>query len=135
MIIGIGSDIVNIQRIEETLRNFGERFALRCFAQSEREDCDCSPKPVFSYAKRFAAKEACSKALGTGIEHGVSWKDMVVTNLPSGKPCMLISGRASEKLLSLIPYGSEPIIHLTMSDDFPFAQAFVVIESCSRRSS
>ncbi|MBL0849428.1 MAG: holo-ACP synthase [Candidatus Liberibacter ctenarytainae] len=128
MIIGIGSDIVNIQRIEKILRRFKKRFGLRCFSPSEREDCDLSFSPTSSYAKRFAAKEAFSKALGTGMGQGVFWKDIVIAHLPGGKPYISVFGGASEKLFSLVENGYEPVIHLTISDDFPFAQALVVVE-------
>ncbi|KGB27782.1 4'-phosphopantetheinyl transferase [Candidatus Liberibacter solanacearum] len=129
MIIGVGSDIVNIERIQRLLQNFNKKFELRCFSSSEQDDCNFSSHRASSYAKRFASKEAFSKALGTGIARGISWKDIVVSNLPGGKPCISVLGCASDNLFALIPIGYEPIIHLTISDDFPFAQAFVVIEA------
>ncbi|AKK20678.1 holo-ACP synthase [Candidatus Liberibacter africanus] len=129
MIVGIGSDIVNIRRIERLLQKFDRKFELRCFSSSEQNICDLSFNRSAAYAKRFASKEAFSKAIGTGISHGISWKDIEVGNLPGGKPYISVSGRASCVLYSLVPKGHHPVIHLTISDDFPFAQAFVVIES------
>ncbi|MBY7649701.1 MAG: holo-ACP synthase [Candidatus Liberibacter europaeus] len=129
MIIGMGVDIVHIHRIEKLLNNFEKRFKSRCFSPSEQADCDISRRRAASYAKRFASKEAFSKALGTGISEGISWRDIVVDNLPTGKPYISVSGYAVEKLFSLIPKGCEPVIHLTISDDFSLAQAFVLIES------
>ncbi|XCE13716.1 holo-ACP synthase [Candidatus Liberibacter asiaticus] len=129
MIIGIGSDIVSIQRISRLLQSFNRKFESRCFSSLEQDVCDLSCNRVASYAKRFAAKEAFSKAIGTGISKGVSWKDIEVCHFPGGKPYISISGRASDVLSSLVPKGYKPVVHLTISDDFPFAQAFFVIES------
>ncbi|MBY5461643.1 holo-ACP synthase [Rhizobium beringeri] len=129
MIIGIGSDLIDIRRIEKSIERFGERFTHRCFTEIERVRSDRRANRAESYAKRFAAKEACSKALGTGIAQGVFWKDMGVVNLPSGKPTMVLSGAAALILESLLPAGHRPAIHLTITDDYPLAQAFVIIEA------
>ncbi|MDX3927355.1 MAG: holo-ACP synthase [Shinella sp.] len=129
MIIGIGSDLIDIRRVEKSLERFGERFIVRCFTEIEQAKSDGRKNRAASYAKRFAAKEACSKALGTGLAQGVFWKDMGVVNLPGGKPTMRLTGGALERLLSLVPAGHEPRIHLTITDDFPLAQAFVIIEA------
>ena len=129
MIIGIGSDLIDIRRIEKSLERFGERFASRCFTEIEIAKSDRRANRAASYAKRFAAKEACSKALGTGLAQGVFWKDMGVVNLPSGKPTMALTGGAAEKLAQLTPPGHRAVVHLTITDDFPLAQAFVIIEA------
>ena len=129
MIIGIGSDLIDIRRVEKSIERFGERFTQRCFTDVERARSDRRANRAESYAKRFAAKEACSKALGTGIAQGVFWKDMGVVNLPSGKPTMVLSGAAALILESLLPAGHKPAIHLTITDDYPLAQAFVIIEA------
>ncbi|CAN7223085.1 holo-ACP synthase [Rhizobium sp. LjRoot258] len=129
MIIGIGSDLIDIRRVEKSLERFGERFANRCFTEVERAKSDRRANRAASYAKRFAAKEACSKALGTGMAQGVFWKDLGVVNLPSGKPTMKLTGRAAEMLQSLLPAGHKAAIHLTITDDYPLAQAFVIIEA------
>jgi holo-[acyl-carrier protein] synthase len=129
MIIGIGSDLIDIRRIEKSIERFGERFTHRRFTEIERARSDRRANRAESYAKRFAAKEACSKALGTGIAQGVFWKDMGVVNLPSGKPTMVLSGAAALILESLLPAGHRPAIHLTITDDYPLAQAFVIIEA------
>jgi holo-[acyl-carrier protein] synthase len=129
MIIGIGSDLIDIRRVEKTLERFGERFINRCFTDIERAKSERRKNRAASYAKRFAAKEACSKALGTGLAQGVLWKDMGVVNLPSGKPTMALTGRAQERLAALMPPGHKPVIHVTITDDFPLAQAFVIIEA------
>ncbi|NEJ70659.1 holo-ACP synthase [Rhizobium phaseoli] len=129
MIIGIGSDLIDIRRVEKSIERFGERFTRRCFTEIERARSDRRANRGASYAKRFAAKEACSKALGTGIAQGVFWKDMGVVNLPSGKPTMVLSGAAALILESLLPAGHRPAIHLTITDDYPLAQAFVIIEA------
>lgn len=128
MIIGIGSDLCRIDRIEKTLARFGERFERRCFTDHETARANRKPtQKADTYAKRFAAKEACSKALGTGMRRGVAWRDMGVVNLPSGRPTMLLTGLASARLQELVPIGYEPDIHLSLTDDHPFAMAFVVI--------
>jgi len=129
MIVGIGSDLCDIRRIEETLARYGERFAERCFTDIERRKSDRRANRAASYAKRFAAKEACAKALGTGLSHGVFWRDMGVVNLPSGAPTMKLTGGAAERLAQLTPPGCEAFIHLTITDEPPLAQAFVVIEA------
>jgi len=130
MIIGIGSDMIDIRRIEKVLVRHGTRFTSRVFTDHEQATCArrkalCTP----CYAKRFAAKEACSKALGTGLAQGISWRDFGVVNLPSGKPTMRLAGKAADTLARLMPAGMEAQIHLTMTDDFPWAQAFVIIEA------
>ena len=129
MILGIGSDLSDIRRVQGSLDRFGERFTNRCFTEIERARSDRRANRGASYAKRFAAKEACSKALGTGIAQGVFWKDMGVVNLPSGKPTMVLSGAAALILESMLPAGHRPAIHLTITDDYPLAQAFVIIEA------
>ncbi len=129
MIIGMGSDLIDIRRVEKSIERFGERFTHRCFTEIERRKSDGRKTRAASYAKRFAAKEACSKALGTGIAQGVFWRDMGVVNLPGGKPTMLLSGGAADHLAALLPAGHEAVIHLTITDEFPYAQAFVVIEA------
>ena len=129
MIIGIGSDLVDIRRIEETLGRFGPRFVDRIFTDVEIRKSEKRAQRAASYAKRFAAKEACSKALGTGFRKGVFWKDMGVVNEPSGKPTMVLTGGAREQLDSLVPAGHKARIHLTITDDFPYAHAFVMIEA------
>ena len=135
MIIGIGSDIVNIKRIEKILDKFGEKFEKRLFTPAEQAKAHQRPRQLAtSYAKRFAAKEACTKALGTGFQQGVYWQDIEILNLPSGKPYINLKNGAKKLLDSLTPANqqpiihlSQPIIHLSMSDDYPFAQAMVVI--------
>ncbi len=129
MIIGMGSDLCDIRRVEKTLANFGERFVERCFTPVERLKSDRRASRAASYAKRFAAKEACAKALGTGLAHGVFWKDMGVVNLPSGKPTLELTGGAAERLASLLPPGHHAVIHLTLTDEYPLAQAHVLIEA------
>ena len=132
MIVGIGADLCDISRVEETLARFGERFIARCFTDVERKRSERRAGRAASYAKRFAAKEACAKALGTGLRHGVFWRDMGVVNLPSGQPTMRLTGGAAERLAAIIPEGCEPFIHLTITDEHPIAQAFVVIEARPR---
>lgn len=129
MIIGLGSDLCDIRRVEGTLERFGERFTHRVFTPLERKKSDRRRERAASYAKRFAAKEACAKALGTGLRNGVFWRDMGVVNLPSGAPTFELTGGAHQQLLRLIPAGHRPAIHLTITDDFPYAQAFVIIEA------
>ena len=129
MIIGIGSDLCDIRRIESTLTKFGDRFVERCFTDIERRKADRRAERAASYAKRFAAKEACAKALGTGLRHGVFWRDMGVVNLPSGQPTMKLTGGAAERLARITPAGCEAFIHLTITDEAPLAQAFVIIEA------
>ncbi len=129
MIVGIGSDLIDIRRVEKTLARFGERFTHRCFTEVERDKSDRRQNRAASYAKRFAAKEACSKALGSGIAMGVAWRDMGVVNDPSGKPTMRLTGWAAERLSALTPPGFAARIDLTITDDYPLAQAFVVISA------
>jgi holo-[acyl-carrier-protein] synthase len=129
MIVGLGSDLIEIHRVAETLERHGERFTQRCFTQIERAKSDRRAQRAASYAKRFAAKEACSKALGTGLSRGVYWRDMGVVNLPSGKPTMQLTNGAAAALARLVPEGHEPHIHLTITDDAGLAQAFVIIEA------
>ena len=129
MIIGIGNDLIDIRRVERTLEKYGQRFIARVFTDIEIAKSERRRERAASYAKRFAAKEACSKALGTGMRAGVFWRDMGVVNLPSGKPTMALTGGASMRLAVLLPVGHKAEIHLTITDDFPLAQAFVVIEA------
>ena len=129
MIIGIGSDLIDIRRIERTLERHGERFIARVFTPIERAKSERRKQRAASYAKRFAAKEACAKALGTGLAQGVFWRDMGVVNLPSGAPTMQLTGGAAKRLAAIVPAGHEGRIHLTITDDFPLAQAFVIIEA------
>jgi holo-[acyl-carrier protein] synthase len=131
VIIGLGSDLCDIRRVEQTLDKFGERFIERCFTPIERAKSERRASRAASYAKRFAAKEACAKALGTGLSHGVFWRDMGVVNLPSGKPTLQLSGGAAERLAALTPPGHEAVIHLTLTDEYPLAQAYVLIEARS----
>lgn len=128
MIIGIGSDLIDIRRVEKTLERHGERFTNRCFTEIERVKSDRRAQRAASYAKRFAAKEACSKALGTGLSKGVFWRDMGVVNLPGGKPTMQLTGGAAARLAEMTPENTDAVIHLTITDDYPLAQAFVIIE-------
>ena len=129
MIIGIGSDLADIRRIEKTITRFGDRFIQRVFTEIEQAKSDRRRERVASYAKRWAAKEACAKALGTGLRMGVAWREMGVVNLPSGQPTMKLTGGAAERLVKLMPPGLAPRIHVTITDDHPWAQAFVVIEA------
>ncbi|WP_119391794.1 holo-ACP synthase [Taklimakanibacter lacteus] len=129
MIIGLGNDVIDIRRVEKTLERYGERFTRRVFTEIERRKSDRRAARAASYAKRYAAKEACSKALGTGFSRGVFWRDLGVVNEPSGKPTMVLTGGAAERLEALVPKGHRPHIHLTITDDFPYAQAFVIIEA------
>ncbi len=129
MIIGMGSDLCDIRRVEDTLERFGDRFTNRVFTSIERMKSDRRRLRAASYAKRFAAKEACSKALGTGLRNGVFWRDMGVVNLPSGAPTMHLTGGAKAQLDRLMPDGYRPMIHVSITDDHPYAQAFVIIEA------
>ena len=136
MIIGIGNDIIDIRRVERTLEMFGERFTHRVFTEVERQKSDRRRLRAASYAKRFAAKEACAKALGTGVpRRGVHWKHMGVVNLPSGKPTLALTGGAAERLVELTPEGMTAQIDLTITDDFPLAQAIVLISAVSSSGS
>jgi holo-[acyl-carrier protein] synthase len=129
MIIGLGNDLCEISRVEQTLARFGDRFTQRCFTEIERRKSDRRAQRAASYAKRFAAKEACAKALGTGLSFGVYWRDMGVVNLPSGKPTMQLTNGAAKVLAHLVPAGHTPHIHLSITDDGGMAQAFVIIEA------
>jgi holo-[acyl-carrier protein] synthase len=132
MIIGIGSDLCDIRRIERSLARFGERFTERIFTAGERARSDRRAARAPSYARRFAAKEACAKALGTGMRGGVFWRDIEVVNLPGGRPTMRLTGGALAQLTAMTPEGHEAVVHVSLTDDPPFAQAFVVIEArCS----
>ncbi len=132
MILGIGSDLCDIRRIERSLERFGERFTGRIYTAGERARCDGRATRAASYARRFAAKEACSKALGTGLRAGVFWRDMEVFNLPGGKPTLRLTGGALERLNRMVPEGHEAVVHVSLTDDPPLAQAFVVIEAIPR---
>lgn len=129
MIIGIGSDLANIERIKGTLDRFGDRFRKRVFTNTEQKKAEIRKNFAETYAKRWAAKEACSKALGTGLRMGIAWKEMQVTNLKTGQPMMSVEGSAAKRLEKITPKGYEAIIHVTLTDDYPWAQAFVVIEA------
>ena len=129
MIIGLGNDLIDIRRIEKTLQRFGERFARRVFTDIERKRSDRRKQRAASYAKRFAAKEACSKALGTGLRRGVFWRDMGVVNLPSGKPTLILTNGALERLEKITPKDMQAQIDLTVTDDYPLAQAIVIISA------
>lgn len=129
MILGIGTDLANIDRIAGTLERFGDRFRHRVFTPTEIAEAERRADTVGTYAKRWAAKEACSKALGTGLRMGISWRDMAVSNLRSGQPVMHLTGWAAERLAQMTPEGHEAVVHVTLTDDHPWAQAFVVIEA------
>ncbi|MBX3581386.1 MAG: holo-ACP synthase [Rhizobiaceae bacterium] len=129
MILGIGSDLIDIRRIEKSIERHGERFIARIYTDIERARAEGRGQRVATYAKRFAAKEACAKALGSGISEGVFWRDMGVVNLPNGRPTMHLTGGAAERLQRLTPAGHRAVIHLTITDEFPTAQAFVMIEA------
>lgn len=129
MIIGIGSDLIDIRRIEKSLERHGRRFIQRIYTDAEQQRAESRRDRAASYAKRFAAKEACTKALGTGIAEGVFWRDMGVVNLPGGKPSMVLTGGALTRLEAILPKDHRAVIHLTITDDFPLAQAFVIIEA------
>ena len=132
MIIGIGNDIIDITRIERVLDRFGERFLDRIFTADERARAERRANRAATYAKRFAAKEACSKALGTGFRRGVFWRDMGVSNLRSGKPTMQLTGGALGRLNEIVPDGMVAQIDVSLSDDFPMAQAVVLISASPR---
>ncbi len=129
MIVGIGADLSDIRRVQDTLDRFGDRFTHRIFTPVERARAERKGDRAATYAKRFAAKEACAKALGTGMRAGVFWRDMGVVNLPSGQPTLALTGGAAARLAALIPTGMSAMIHLSLTDDHPYAQAFVVIEA------
>lgn len=129
MILGIGSDLIDIARIERTIERFGERFLDRIFTEVERGKSDRRANRAASYAKRYAAKEACSKALGTGFRAGVFWRDLGVVNLPSGRPSMVLTGGALDRLRAMTPPGMTARIDLTITDEPPLAQALVIISA------
>ena len=129
MILGTGNDLIDIRRIEKSLERFGDRFIQRIFTEKEIAKSERRAQRAASYAKRFAAKEACSKALGTGLNQGVFWRDMGVSNLPSGKPTMALTGGAAERLKTMVPKGFVPRIDLTITDEYPLAQAYVIISA------
>ena len=129
MIIGVGTDLANIERIQGTLDRFGDRFRNRVFTDLEQAKAENRKDVAGTYAKRWAAKEACSKALGTGLAMGIAWKDMTVRNLSTGQPVMELTGWAAERLKELTPEGYTSTVHVTLTDDHPWAQAFVVIDA------
>ncbi|HEX2759848.1 MAG TPA: holo-ACP synthase [Rhizomicrobium sp.] len=129
MILGLGNDLIDIRRIEKAIERHGDRFLDRIYTDIERAKSDRRAQRAASYAKRFAAKEACAKALGTGLNHGVFWKDMGVVNLPGGKPTMALTGGALKRLEKITPAGHRAQIDLTITDDFPLAQAIVIISA------
>ena len=129
MIVGLGHDLCDIRRVEKTLADYGDRFVQRCFTEVERQKSDRRQNRAASYAKRFAAKEACAKALGTGLSQGVFWRDMGVVNLPSGQPTMRLTNGAAARLAQLVPAGHEAHIHVTITDEYPLASAYVMIEA------
>ncbi len=129
MILGIGTDLANIERIAGTLDRFGDRFRNRVFTAREQAKAARRKDEAGTYAKRWAAKEACSKALGTGLAMGISWKDMSVSNLRTGQPVMELTGWAAERLAEMTPAGHKATVHVSLTDDHPWAQAFVVIEA------
>jgi holo-[acyl-carrier protein] synthase len=135
MILGIGNDIIDIRRIEATLERYGERFIARIFTEIERERSERRAERAASYAKRFAAKEACAKALGTGLRRGVYWRDMGVVNLPSGRPTLVLTGGAARQLQRLLPERTEARIDLTITDDYPLAEAVVIISCLPQKDS
>ncbi|TRW99306.1 holo-ACP synthase [Paracoccus sp. M683] len=132
MILGIGTDLANIERIQGTLDRFGDRFRNRVFTPTELAKAKRRKDEAGTLAKRWAAKEACSKALGTGLAMGISWRDMAVSNLRTGQPVMHLTGWAADRLAQMTPEGHEAIVHVTLTDDHPWAQAFVVIEALRR---
>lgn len=129
MILGIGTDLANIERIAATLARFGDRFRDRVFTAVEQRKAEARADVAGTYAKRWAAKEACSKALGTGLRMGIAWKEMAVRNLETGQPVMELTGWAAMRLAEMTPAGHQAIVHVTLTDDHPWAQAFVVIEA------
>lgn len=129
MIIGIGSDLIDIRRIENTLERYGQRFVNRVFTEVEQRKSEGRAQRAATYAKRFAAKEACAKALGTGLRAGVFWRDIGVVNLPTGKPTIKLTGGAEQRLRHITPAGMRAHIALSLTDDFPLAQAIVIISA------
>lgn len=134
MILGLGNDIIDIRRIEKTIARYGDRFLQRVFTEAERERSDRRAARAASYAKRFAAKEACAKALGTGLRRGVYWRDMGVVNLRSGRPTIVLTGGAAAQLQRITPRGYRPQVLLTLTDDYPLAEAVVVIAGLAEHS-
>ena len=134
MILGLGSDIIDMRRIAKTIDRFGDRFTQRCFIETERRRSDRRASRAESYARRFAAKEACAKALGTGFRDGVFWRDLGVANLPSGKPTLVLTGGAAERLAAMVPPGMKAQIDVSMTDDPPLAQAIVIISAVPDRA-
>jgi holo-[acyl-carrier protein] synthase len=134
MIIGLGSDLIDIRRIEQVIERFGDRFLDRIFTETERRKCDRRANPAASYARRFAAKEACAKALGTGFRRGVFWRDLGVVNLPSGRPTMQLTGGARFRLDEITPKGMTARLDLTLTDEPPLAQAVVIITALAAGS-
>ena len=134
MIIGLGSDLIDIRRVEKTLDRYGKRFISRVFTELEQRKSERRAQRAATYAKRFAAKEACAKALGTGLRAGVFWRDMGVINLPSGQPTMKLTGGAAKRLAQITPTGMTAHINLTLTDDYPLAQAIVIIEAVAEPS-
>ena len=132
MIIGLGSDLIDIRRVEKTIERFGQKFIDRVFTDVEKMKSERRTERVASYAKRFAAKEACAKALGTGFKHGVTWRDMGVVNLASGQPTMKLTGGAAKRLADITPQGTEAQIALTITDEYPVAQAVVIISAIAK---
>ena len=130
MILGAGTDLANIERIQGVLDRFGDRFRNRVFSQTEQATAERRHRPAATYAKRWAAKEACAKALGTGLRMGIAWRDMTVINLPSGQPAMQLVGWAAERLARMTPIRHEAVLHISLTDDHPWAHAIVVIEAC-----
>lgn len=133
MIIGVGIDLLDVRRIERTLVRFGDRFLERVFTEAERARCRRRGNPVACYGQRYAAKEACAKALGTGFRDGVFWRDIEVDNLPSGQPILRLSGGAQDRLVALTPNGMRAALALSLTDEYPFAQAMVVISAQASR--
>ena len=134
MILGLGSDLIDIRRIEQVIERFGERFLERVFTDVERRKCERRADRAASYARRFAAKEACSKALGTGFRDGVFWRDLGVVNLPSGQPSMLLTGGALRRLNEITPQGTVTRLDVTLTDEPPIAQAVVIITAIPVRA-
>ncbi|HEX9701735.1 MAG TPA: holo-ACP synthase [Rhodospirillales bacterium] len=132
MIIGVGTDLCDIRRIERALERFGQRFIERLYSEGEQSKARRRPSPASSYAQSFAAKEACAKALGTGFRHGVFWRDMVVANHPGGQPFMILSGGAKKRLDTLTPPGMDARIDVSQTDEYPMAHAMVVISAVPR---
>lgn len=129
MILGVGTDLLDIRRLERTLARWGERFCLRVYTETERRRCESHINRAARYAQRYAAKEACAKALGTGFRQGVAWRDMEVDNLASGKPFLRLSGGAAARLARITPAGQRAEIELSLTDEYPFAHAIVVISA------